>query len=231
MSLLHRCEASLTPGCIPQGPFGLYLTPTSTVKHQSLKDVVSVMMQPQDIKVPVPTKPQVEFLFKIIARYDSYIASTNTKASLIIAWNGVILGFVFLKYDSILSQYRQEGWIIACAVALVSLVGFASIVSIFLIFRAISPFMQGKRDEANRGSATPESVIFFGSVASMNPVEYASALSRRTEEELLHDLAEQTCILADGLKKKMQQTRQSVFAIYSGLVCLSSLLLLKALTN
>ena len=150
---------------------------------------------------------------------------------MIIAWNGVILGFVFLKYDSILGQYRQEGWIIAVAVALVSLVGLASIVSIFLIFRAISPFMQGKRNEIDKESATPESVIFFGTVAAMKPVDYASALSRRTEEEMLHDLAEQACILADGLEKKMQQTRQSVFAIYSGLVCLSSLLLLKVLTN
>lgn len=181
-------------------------------------------------RAPV-AKPQIDFLFKIIGRYDSYIAATNTKASLIVAWNGVVLGFVLLKYDSILGLYRPEVWVITIAVTLVSLVGFSSILSIFLIFKAISPFMQGKFDETSKKSATQASVIFFGDVAAMKPKEYAAALNGRSEDEMLYDLAEQAWILAGGLKKKMHETRHSVFAIYVALVCLSGLLLLKAFAN
>ena len=48
-------------------------------------------------------KEHLELLLKKISRYDFYINSTNAKASIIIAWNGIIIGTIFLKYNSIIA--------------------------------------------------------------------------------------------------------------------------------
>lgn len=59
---------------------------------------------------PLDLKDKMEFLFKAISRYDFYINATNAKASLILVWNGIVIGTVLLKFDTILSLFIKPYW-------------------------------------------------------------------------------------------------------------------------
>src|SRR5947209_8017908 len=86
-------------------------------------------------------KEKIDYLFKIIGRYDFYINSTNTKASLVIAWNGVVIGTILLKFNDILVTYKSSHWAVITASVLLSLMGICSVISIALVFNVIFPFI------------------------------------------------------------------------------------------
>jgi len=50
---------------------------------------------------------KISLLLDVIKRYDTYIVSTNAKASLIIAFNSLILGTVLLKFSDIVGFYTS----------------------------------------------------------------------------------------------------------------------------
>lgn len=175
----------------------------------------------EDKLVSANPKEAIEILLKAISRYDFYINSTNTKASLILGWNGVVIGTVLLKFDSLLSLYPKPPWVSVIAVALLLSLGLCSVLSIFLAFRVVNPFL------TPGPSADTQSLFFFGSVAQMSVSNYSQGIKSLSSDILLSDLIQQSHVLAQGLKKKMDDTRKSVWAIYGSILCLILLLLLK----
>ena len=182
------------------------------------------MAEPSEKICSSDPKEQTEFLFKAISRYDFYINTTNAKASLILAWNGVVIGTVLLKFDSFLSLYLKPSWAPVLATVLLLSLGLCSLVSMFIAFRVISPFLAPGTSSHNEG------LLFFGSVAQAPLSAYSQEIKRLSTEALLSDLIQQSYILAHGLKKKMNDTKKSVWAIYASLFCLILLLLLKGVT-
>lgn len=172
-------------------------------------------IQPQDISAP----SRIDFLLKIINRYDAYITSTNAKASLIIAWNGVVIGAILLKYQEIISQFSCVSKVSTFAGLLLAICGIMALVSNGLIFGVVFPFLTSSRD--GRGS-----LIYFGSVAKTDPQEYASAIQAASSVDLIEDLAHQASTLAVGLEMKMRRLQKSIWAIYAELISIALLVIL-----
>ncbi|MBI5656423.1 MAG: hypothetical protein HZC44_06220 [Geobacter sp.] len=176
-------------------------------------------------KIPqqdLPSASQIDFLFKIISRYDTYITSTNAKASLIIAWNGVVIGAILLKYQEIISQFSCVSKVSTLAGLLLVICGILALVSNGLIFGVVFPFLTASREDG-RGS-----LIYFGSVAKTDPQEYTSSIQAVSSSDLIEELAQQASTLAVGLEKKMRRLQKSIWAIYGELVSIALLVILFA---
>lgn len=168
-------------------------------------------------------KERIEVIFKKILRYDFYINSTNAKASIIIAWNGIVIGTILLKYNSIISLYRIPEWAYFISNVLLSFIALTSTISIILIFQVINPFLilTHKKDKDSK------SLLFFGSVAKMSFDEYFQKESTTSYKEILSDLTEQSYILAKGLNNKMKNMQKTIKAIFLQLLGLFLLILLR----
>ena len=177
------------------------------------------------------TSEKIDYLFRAISRYDLYMNSTNSKASLILAWNGFVLSFVLLKYDSIMINYPQTRVVIIIAILLLTLLGVSSLISSVQAFRVVFPYLKSSRENSSGKDTSTRSMIFFGSVASMSPEEFYSKVSASSTNEWLLDITEQAVILARGTKMKMHLVRSSIRAVGLELLCFLALLALKALVT
>lgn len=167
-------------------------------------------------------KEKIDLLFKKISRYDFYINSTNAKASIIIAWNGIVIGTILLKFNSIVSLFLKPEWAYYAVNVLLILMATSSVISIALIFQVINPFLSSGSEDIS-----PKSLMFFGDVAKMSLNEYTKKEFDLSYEEALSDTIEQAYILATGLNDKMKNMQRSIMAINLGLLALLLLVLLK----
>ena len=165
---------------------------------------------------------KISLIFDVIKRYDNYIISTNAKASLIIAFNSLILGTALIKFSDIISFYDSLiiKWIVGVILTLISA---SSLLSLFFVFNVVYPYFGSTTDEENQDN----SLIYFGSVSKMGAKEYLEYLKSKTIEELSTDLAEQATILASGLIQKMRKMRQSINAIIFNLALIMLLIILR----
>ena len=163
---------------------------------------------------------KIDILWKIIARYDHYINTTNSKASLVAAWNGIVIGTVLLKFEDIIKMYQEYcfGTIIA-SVCIFSL-GFSSLLSNFFIFRVVLPHLS-KTNSSNR------SLIYFGDVSSLSKEEYVKKILDSDTAVITTDMAEQATILANTLKNKMNNTKLSIYFATFGLLVIYFMLAYK----
>jgi hypothetical protein len=177
------------------------------------------------------TSEKIDYLFRAINRYDLYMNSTNSKASLILAWNGFVLSFVLLKYDSIITNFPQTRPIIILTILLLTLIGISSLISSVQAFRVVFPYLKSGNENSSSKNTSIGSMIFFGSVASMSPDEFYSRVSASSINEWLLDITEQSVILARGTKMKMHLVRSSIKAVGCELFCFLALLALKAIVT
>lgn len=185
-----------------------------------MKHARSIMAdEPRDLPPDYPPASRIDFILKIINRYDTYITSTNAKASLIIAWNGVVIGAILLKYQEVINQFSSTPGMHALAASLLVICGITALVSNGLVFGVVFPFLTASRD--GRGS-----LIYFGSVAKTDPQTYANEVRAASSAELIEDLAHQASTLATGLDKKMRRLQKSIWAIYLELVAIALLVIL-----
>lgn len=150
-----------------------------------------------------------EILWKIISRYDHYINSTNTKASLVIAWNGIVIGAVLLQYEDFLKIFsiKPHGELVA-SIAMF-LLGVSSLVSNLFVFRVVTPYVPDREAQ--------KSLIYFGSVSRMGQQEYRTLLDAADNSTIISDLALQATDLASSLEKKMRKTKTSLVFMCIGL--------------
>ena len=153
---------------------------------------------------------KVDFLWKVIVRYDHYINTTNTKASLIIAWNGIVIGAVLLQYKYILEIFSIDPHGKIIALIAMFLLGFTSLISNLIIFGVVTPYMP------NSDNST--SLIYFSSVSKMDQENYHNFLDKSDNNSIIADLSLQATELAAILETKMKKTRKSIICMYIGLV-------------
>lgn len=165
---------------------------------------------------------RLEILFKKISRYDFYINSTHSKASIIIAWNGIVIGTILLKYNPILNLFLTPKWSYYIANTILIIMAISSIISIALMFRVVNPFLSSGNENINF-----KSLMFFGDVTKMSLDEYKKKEVSINYDEVLSDTIKQAHILATGLNDKMKNMQWSIKAINFGLLALLLLLLLK----
>jgi hypothetical protein len=168
------------------------------------------------------TEEKIILVFEVIKRYDTYIVSTNAKASLIIAFNSVILGTTLLKFGNIIAFYTYA-WVEGFVGLILALVTGSCILSLTFIFSVVYPYFGRKTDEEKQQN----SLVYFGSVRHMSGEDYLERLRKSSQEELAADLSHQVTILADGLQEKMIKIRRSISAIIFSLILIFLLVLLR----
>jgi hypothetical protein len=173
------------------------------------------------------TDKKIEYLFKIIGRYDTYISSTNAKASLVIAWNGIVIGTILLKYRDIVDSYQTTVTAQGLVSMILILIGLSSALSILLVVNVIYPFLKPTSRTSTGRVLVDESAVFFGSVAKLSAPEYERQISELTSDKLVADLTDQAVILAQGLNNKMRYFRWSTVAVIAGIILIVLLLVLK----
>ncbi len=152
---------------------------------------------------------KINFLWKVITRFDHYINSTNTKASLVIAWNGIVIGTVLVKYETIIKAFSEnqcDQFIVAIGLFILCI---SSLISIFFVFGVVTPSISKNQNQ--------KSLIYFGSVSSMNQQQYHSLLSESNDDSIITDLTLQATELATILEKKMGKTKISILFMCIGL--------------
>lgn len=164
---------------------------------------------------------RIDLLVKIINRYDTYITSTNAKASLIIAWNGVVIGSILLKYQEIINQFSCMSKVFIFVPPLLVICGIIALLSNAIIFGVIFPFLTPNLDGG-------VSIIYFGSVAKTASQDYLKAVQTTSVDVIIEDLAQQASTLATGLDAKMRRLQKSIWAIYAELAVIAILLVLYA---
>lgn len=174
-------------------------------------------------------RSRIENALKKISRFDFYINSTNTKASIILAWNGIVIGTIFLKYGQVISLYNTYLWSYYLSNVLLVLIGIASIFSIAYAFDVIYPFLKEKdkikTDEDNDNDSG--SLFFFGSIAKRSCETYIKEEYASSEKDVLEDVLKQVHILSKGLFDKMNKLRSSINAIKFQLFFICLLIILK----
>ena len=152
-------------------------------------------------------KEKIDLVLAIVGRFDFYINSTNAKASLIFAWNGIVIGTLLLKYKDFLELYPKNHQLIIELCLLC--IGICAVISNLIAFQVIFPFLKG----SNKPSKT-SSIFYFGSVSSMKSEEYFEKVSKISSRETLVDITDQGVILAKAADGKMKWMRNSILAVY-----------------
>ena len=171
-------------------------------------------------------KDKIDYLFKVIGRFDFYINSTNTKGSLILAWNGLLIGSLIIKYDVILGLFSAHQTCRKGASVLLFCMALAAAISNVMAFRVVFPFLQSSSQFIE-----PKSLVFFGSVARFGSAEYNAKIRDISKDEFAEDLSDQAVTLAKGLHTKMLLLQKSIIAIYCELISVVVLLVIKLLAS
>jgi plasmid maintenance system killer protein len=151
----------------------------------------------------VSTVNKVEFLWKIIQRFDFYINSTNTKASAIIAFNIFVLGGIVLKASELLPAKQTYRFLAAVSSVSLLIAAIASLVSLGITFSVISPFLKSFKKQDRYTSN-----LFFIHVANLgDPIRLYQQIESADDEDVLKDLSVQAYSLAQGLNKKFNKMR------------------------
>jgi len=177
-------------------------------------------------KPPTEGGDKIDLLLRKIGRFDFYINSTNVKASVIMAWNGIAVGAVLLKYEIILGFFLKPLWAYDVASVLLMLVAVSSILSLGFAAWVLHPFLWSTGEtRANKGN----SLFFFKDISALGIDEYMKREAAAAPEEVARDLMSQVHVLAIGLSAKMTNMQRSVRAIIVAVICFLLLITLKTI--
>jgi hypothetical protein len=167
-------------------------------------------------------KNKIKFLENTISRFDSYIISTNSKISVIIAFNAVLIGTTLFKFDELLKLFTKCLCFQYFAIFVIFLIILFSAISMLFAFRSVSPFLESGEKE---GVYT--SLKFFNSIVKMKREDYIERIRKLSDEEVISDLGQQSYVLAKGLSLKMKYLKISTIFIFLNILLLIILMLLK----
>jgi hypothetical protein len=184
------------------------------------------MSDTQDEKLT--SKDKIDYLFDVLDRFDFYINSSNTKASIILAWNGIVIGTVLLKYEEITRLFQGMSWAKNLSVIMLVLIGLSGVISNIFVFSVVFPFLKPTSKQSKRGVLETESMLFFGSVAAIGGEAYLKQIINTDADQMLADLTDQAATIAQALQSKMQLIRKGLITVGVGMLFISGLLILKA---
>ncbi len=156
---------------------------------------------------------KIDYLWKVILRYDSYYNSISIKSSVILAFDLFLFTGILTKYQDILPPGNSAALLIIAAILLV-IIAVSSLLSIFFTFKVISPYLKSPIDPKKYVSN-----IFFGHVSLNEDHEsYFDRIKKMDENHALEDISNQTFILAKGIKTKYNNIRYSVSIILFSII-------------
>lgn len=140
--------------------------------------------------------------WKVLQRYDQYIASTNAKAGFILALNGGVLTLLF-NWLSICPMTRAcwltRIWPLFIAVLLIAVCAVI-IATLFVV----SPKLWSPKN-----NQVAKSTIFFGDVADQSCKDYTSLVKTAEDERLTDDILIQVHTVGSLLDEKFRLMQMS----------------------
>lgn len=152
---------------------------------------------------------RMNFLWKVIARLDFYIGTTNTKAAMITAFDVFVLGGIVIKWNEILPTIGNSRSIQSLAAILLAVAAIASLFSLWKVFQVVNPFLASPKERKSYHSD-----IFFKHISRYEaPEEFLDSIITKSNDEKLRDLAFQSHTIATGVEAKFADMALSVRAI------------------
>jgi hypothetical protein len=162
------------------------------------------------------------FLWDVLRRFDHYVASTNAKGALLVAYNSFVAGALVLKWEDVAtvvigSSQALKGLVIV----LIIIVALATLIALSTVFGALVPYLASPKRVGKYHSH-----IYFEHVAERGDAnDYLEAFSSATEQELMYDLGTQVHAVAQGLRRKFRLLRATVLVMFWGQLLPMALLL------
>lgn len=169
---------------------------------------------PQIHNTPATADAKRDFLWKIIARFDFYIGSTNTKAAFILAFCTVALGVVTANPEKLLGPFVSfpllQQFIAASIFTLIGTLLF----SLWFTLKVVNPFLSSPSEPGGYHSK-----VFFGDVGRFPSAEkYWASFSSLSAESIEEDLAKQAHVLALGTASKFKNLKRAIgFLLFGSL--------------
>ena len=175
---------------------------------------------------PLDETEKTEILLKSIGRYDFYINTTNTKASLVLAINGLLVGTTLIRIEALLGSNTPLGYIRDAGIYLFAAFGILTVLSLYFTFKSFIPFFSS----GELSSSLCPSIFFFRSVASSRLDEFSARIKNLGKKECLDDLINQAHELATGLDIKMTNLRRAIYTTFLNVLVLIILVILRGYT-
>ncbi|NOQ71166.1 MAG: hypothetical protein GQ574_04130 [Crocinitomix sp.] len=134
-----------------------------------------------------------ERLLNAIIRYDHYYDSINNKANVALGLSTFVTGAMAALYP-VFAKIADANALMYVIYFLMIAIGMTTIIT--LVFAA-TPYMKNSTN----------SLIYFKSVADMSEMNFKRVSEKRTEDQELDDLREQTHDLASGLSSKFKRLK------------------------
>lgn len=166
---------------------------------------------------------KIEQLRFVINRFDHFTEGANSKGNFLLAFCGLIFGFIASNFKDIIAL-NENSYQTGTSFLLVSLL-ILSLISIFLIILAVSPFLKN----TNSSSKNYHSLIFFNSIAETTEKEFICKVKNQKEKELIHDLSKQAHIISKGLQTKHSRIGWSLKSLIFQLFLILIIIIIKSI--
>ena len=157
-------------------------------------------MQATEMTHNTDLKNKISWQIEILKRYDSYLNSTNTKASLLLAFCAALIAMIAYNSSRIISMSSNPLYVICCSFLIVTTISLILISSIYSI-NSIFP---------NVKTNNKKSLISFVDVCNYHADEYSDALFLTSDKEFLLDLCGQSNVLAKIANQKFELLAKAV---------------------
>lgn len=154
-------------------------------------------------------KDKLDFLWKIISRYDFYYGSVNNKATVILAFNVFVLTGIATNYSAFLPDFNKHIYCFYITLIFLVIAAISSIVSIAFTFKVLSPYLKSHIEPTRYLSN-----VFFGHVCQhAEPKNYIENMSKLDSLTAHDDLCKQAHSLAQGINGKFINIKHAISAI------------------
>lgn len=160
---------------------------------------------------------RIEANYKNLERASSWVVNADTKASLILAFNGGLFAHLMTKTPEIKSLLIKQGLGISSSILFVisGLFILFFILSITNCFRTIRPSLNAK---------TP-SMFYFGTIQNLSMELFKQKMKSLDEESIEDELINQTYIVSTVAYKKFTSLRKALNNLIVSLIFWGGILL------
>jgi len=160
-------------------------------------------------------------LWDLLIRIDSYVNTTNYKSAVVLAFNTFILSGIIIQYKELINQVADIYSLrIIAAIVVISIV-FISLISIIFVLLVIKPFLE------SYPTNTKKSLFYFNDIQKRgSSQDYIKSISKRSKKSLGVDVSEQIYSISKGLNKKYKRMIIAINLVIWGSLPLSMLYLI-----
>lgn len=156
-------------------------------------------------------------LINILKRIDNYINLANVKATLLLSTNAIFISIILSQYSDISVKPFIVLNVDIFNYLFFSVILFSSISLIFSLGVIFAFLKIGNKEKYN-------SILFFGSIANMELVQFKSKISKIKKMEVDEDLIIQIHLLSRNLRNKYIKLNAS--CIFLGLAILAIIIII-----